>query len=198
MNLLFSFFTIKEPRFLNLEYLFNQFFELLKKLLEYILWLLKHLALYFLKFPLLMAALVFVLLSAIILYKIYKLKRRKKIANLVRFTGEDKATVARSSRWKAIKGRIDSDDAQDWKLAIVEADSIMDDILNNIGYKGDGLADKLKSVEPSDFLSIQDIWEAYKIRSKIAQQGEKLELTKEEARAALEKYEKGLKELGYV
>ncbi|MCK6462362.1 MAG: hypothetical protein L6Q29_00880 [Candidatus Pacebacteria bacterium] len=194
----FPFFKLRDPRFLNLEYLYNQILELLKKLWAFLLYLLKLLALLFVKFFFFAITIIILALIALVIYKLYILKRRKKIAGLARFAEEDKFFKDRSEKWSNIKKKAESDEIEDRKAAIVEADNILDGILRSIGYRGDGLADKLKSIEPSDFVSLQDVWDAYKVRSKIAREGEKFELTKEEAKAALGKYEKGLKELGYV
>ena len=62
----------------------------------------------------------------------------------------------------------------------------------------DGLGEKLKNIEPSDFASLQDVWEAYKIRSRIAREGARFEISREEVKSALAQYEKGLKELKYL
>jgi len=87
---------------------------------------------------------------------------------------------------------------EDWKEAIIIADSILDDIFSRMGYKMDGLGEKLKNIEPIDFENLQEVWDAYKIRSKIAREGVNFEISHEEAKSALAKYEKGLKELKYI
>ena len=77
-------------------------------------------------------------------------------------------------------------------------DSILDDIFSRMGYKMDGLGGKLKNIEPADFASLQDAWDAYKVRSRIAREGANFKISQEEVKNTLAKYEKGLKELKYI
>ena len=117
---------------------------------------------------------------------------------MINFKEEEKLPQDRAGKWKDIKNKINSDSIEDWKEAIIMADSILDDIFSRIGYKMDGLGGKLKNIEPSDFASLQEVWDAYKIRSRIAREGARFEISHEEAKSALAKYEKGLKELKYI
>jgi hypothetical protein len=87
---------------------------------------------------------------------------------------------------------------RDRKNAIIEADSLIDVIIQKIGYRGEDLGERLKKIEPSDFNNLQNVWEAHKIRNKIAHEGEAFNLTKEIAKDVIEKYKKALKELKYI
>jgi len=104
----------------------------------------------------------------------------------------------RVTRWDKIKKYLDSESSSDWHRAVLEADSLMDDIIKKIGYKGETFGERLTQIKPAQFGSLQEIWEAHKIRNRIAHEGEKFELTKSEAERALDFYEKALKELEYL
>ena len=52
-----------------------------------------------------------------------------------------------------------------WKIAIIEADSILEAVLYDRGYSGKNMADRLKS---ANFKTINEAWNAHKIRNKIA------------------------------
>jgi len=186
------------PKWLNLEYVYAKILGLLTKLPDIIFYILGWFGQYFLKIVSVFLAAVFAVLIAIILIKFYRLKSRKKIKASIKFAEEESLLKSRSGKWGGIKIMIDSENPEDWKKAIVAADAILDEIFGRMGFKADGLGEKLKSVEPSDFLSMQEVWEAYKIRSRIAKEGAGFELSQEEAKETLAKYEKGLKELGYL
>ena len=47
-----------------------------------------------------------------------------------------------------------------------------------MGYKMDGLGEKLKNIEPSDFASLQDVWDGYKVRSRIAHEGANFKISR--------------------
>ena len=188
----------REAKWLNLEYLFNRLFSWLEQLWILIKKLILLLADVPVKIYFLSAGFVFIAVMAFLSYKLFRLERKIKVASMVRFKEEEKLSKDRIIKWKDIKDKINSDNIEDWKEAIIMADSILDDIYSRMGYKMDGLGEKLKNIEPSDFASLQDVWDAYKVRSRIAREGANFKISHEEAKDALAKYEKGLKELKYL
>jgi len=185
-------------RWLNLEYLFDRLFYWIKQFWILIKKLIILLADVPIKAYFIIAGFVFLAVMAFLFFKLRKLKRKIKVASIVSFKEEEKLSKDRAIKWKDIKNKINSDSIEDWKEAIIMADSILDDIFSRIGYKMDGLGEKLKNIEPSDFASLQEVWDGYKVRSKIAREGAHFEISHEEAKSALAKYEKGLKELKYI
>src|SRR3989338_8805346 len=185
-------------RWLNLEYLFNQLFDWIRQFWILINKLILLLADVPIKAYFIIAGFVFLGVMVFLFFKLRKLKRKIKVAYMVNFKEEEKLPQDRAGKWKDIKNKINSDSIEDWKEAIIMADSILDDIFYRIGYKMDGLGEKLKNIEPSDFESLQEVWDGYKVRSRIAREGAHFEISHEEAKSALAKYEKGLKELKYI
>ena len=104
----------------------------------------------------------------------------------------------RAKRWDDIKRHLASPNSSDWKIAILEADGLLDDIMKRVGYEGAGLGERLKKIEPSDLNTLQDAWEAHKVRNRIAHEAANFRLTKEETEKAIQLYEKVLKELEYI
>lgn len=188
---------LPQPRYLNLEYLFNKFFAFLRalgeRLLEFAVWLSTK----SIRFSSIIISIIILIGIIIVFYKIIQLRRRE-ITALADFFKKEEMPEVRLNRWDEIQKRSDSENSADWKMAIIEADSLMDEIFQNIGYKGENLGERIKSVEPSDFDNLQNIWEAHKTRNRIAHEGDKFELKKEEAKNTLEKYKKALKELKYI
>ena len=185
-------------RWLNLEYLFDRLFYWIKQFWILIKKLIILLADVPIKAYFIIAGFVFLAVMVFLFFKLRKLKRKIKVASIVSFKEEEKLSKDRAIKWKDIKNKINSDSIEDWKEAIIMADSILDDIFSRIGYKMDGLGEKLKNIEPSDFENLQEVWDAYKIRSRIAREGAHFEISHDEAKDTLAKYEKGLKELKYI
>ena len=100
-------------------------------------------------------------------------------------------------RWEKIMGYLGSVNPSDWKLAILEADTILDSLVQRMGYKGENLGERLKSVEPSDFLTLNDAWEAHKVRNAIAHEAG-YELSQREARRVMRLFENVFKEFEYL
>jgi hypothetical protein len=83
-----------------------------------------------------------------------------------------------------------TENPNDWRQAIIEADIMLDDILSKQGYAGASLGDKLKQVIPADLGSLNDAWEAHKIRNEIAHTGSAYALSETLARRTISRYEK--------
>jgi len=103
-----------------------------------------------------------------------------------------------AKRWNSVKTHIVSNHQNDWRQAIIDADIILDDILNKMGYKGESVGEKLKRVAQGDFATLNDAWEAHKIRNQIAHSGSGFELNHHEAKKAIDLYRKVLEEFYYI
>ncbi len=101
-------------------------------------------------------------------------------------------------RWKHIESLMESERQADWREAIMEADIILDDMLTHQGYKGEGIGEKLKLVEPSGFDSLQDAWEAHKVRNQIAHEGSTFNFSETVARRTIARYEKVFREFKMI
>jgi hypothetical protein len=104
--------------------------------------------------------------------------------------------AARNSRLEDVLTHSDSDNPNDWKLAIIEADIILDDLLKQHGYAGNSLGERLKSVSPRQLNTLNDAWEAHKIRNRIAHDGADFVLTKRVAQETITQYRRVFAEFG--
>lgn len=104
----------------------------------------------------------------------------------------------KSIQWQIVLNHLNSENPAEWKLGILEADNMLDAILEESGYRGVSLGEKLKSIDPGDLASYQDAWEAHKIRNQIAHEGSSMELSKKTARDTVARFEKVFKELGFL
>ena len=102
----------------------------------------------------------------------------------------------RSNRLDDVLTHSESNNPNDWKLAIIEADIILDEILKQQGYAGSSLGERLKSIAPSQLESLQDAWEAHKVRNSIAHQGADFILTQRLAQETITKYQRVFTEFG--
>lgn len=102
-------------------------------------------------------------------------------------------------QWQVVLNHINSESPAEWKLAILEADNMLDSILESEGYRGETIGEKLKVVEPVDLASYNEAWEAHKVRNQIAHEGAAtMDFSKKMARDTIGKFEKVFKELGYI
>lgn len=104
----------------------------------------------------------------------------------------------RNTRWDHIQELIHSGVPGNWRLAIIEADSVLDGILKERDLPGDTIAEKLKSFAPGDLATLQSAWEAHLLRNKIAHEGSSFELTERDAKKAINQFEVVFRELGFL
>lgn len=105
---------------------------------------------------------------------------------------------ARNERWNKVLDYLDSHNESDWRLAIIEADSILEEMLEHAGHHGETIGDRLKAIEPSDFLTLDKAWEAHKIRNRIAHEGGGFELSSREAKRAVDLYRQVFEEFHFI
>lgn len=102
-------------------------------------------------------------------------------------------------QWQVVLNHINSESPAEWKLAILEADNMLDSILESEGYRGETIGEKLKVVDPGDLTSYNEAWEAHKVRNQIAHEGAvTMDFSKKMARDTIGKFEKVFRELGYI
>ena len=66
------------------------------------------------------------------------------------------AGAAGEARWREVMRHIQSEDANGWRQAIMEADIMLDDVVTNLGYTGDGVGEKMKQIARSDVNTIDE------------------------------------------
>lgn len=93
-----------------------------------------------------------------------------------------------NKKWLHVQQLINSNNPSDWRIAILEADIMLDELLIASGYVGDSVGDKLKMVEPSDMLTLDKAWEAHKVRNRLAHAGSEFDLNEREAQRVIGLY----------
>ena len=104
--------------------------------------------------------------------------------------------IKSSSRLDDVLMHIASPNPNDWKLAIIEADIILDEALKQYGYVGNSLGERLKSISTSQLGTLNEAWEAHKVRNRIAHEGADFVLTKRIAEDTINRYRRVFNELG--
>jgi hypothetical protein len=109
-----------------------------------------------------------------------------------------KEGIFKNEKWKKVLDYLFSTNQNDWKLAIIEADLMLFDLLTQMGFKGENLGDKLKEANQNKFKNINSAWEVHNIRNKIAHEGSSFELSLHEAKRVIALYEQIFQEFGYI
>src|SRR3990172_4526033 len=187
-----------EPTFLNLEYLFYKIYDFFRSIYEFFAnagffskfyyWLVVLLSL---------AAILFIVIIIYTLIRIHELKKHEK-EHLKKLLVREPSSTGKNEKWEKIKQDIHSQNPSDWRLAIIEADTMLDEMVQSMGYKGADLGERMKSIEPSDFETLNDAWEAHKVRNRIAHDGRAYPLTHDEAKRIIGLFEKVFREFKFI
>jgi hypothetical protein len=105
--------------------------------------------------------------------------------------------AALSKRWDSVASHLSSPNPNDWKQAISDADIILGDILTKLGYQGESIGEKLQRAVRGDFKTLDDAWEAHKVRNQIAHEAG-FQLTHHEATQTINKYKKVFEEFYFI
>ncbi|MEK7580288.1 MAG: hypothetical protein AAB465_01595 [Patescibacteria group bacterium] len=135
----------------------------------------------------LIALLLFIFLIIIFLWLFVKSKiKQKRSAKL------DKDLIIK--KWEEIEGMSLGNDASA-KLAILEADKLIDGVLKIMSFGGSTMGERLKAA-CYRYPDLTDVWEAHKIRNLIAH--ENYQLYPKTAARAINIFYHALKELGII
>jgi hypothetical protein len=101
-----------------------------------------------------------------------------------------------TSEWEFIKRQAQSMHQSEWKLAVIEGDKLVDEVLKSKGYIGESMGERLMGINPSGFVSLQEAWDAHKLRNTVVHDMTQV-ISKGQAVGAIESYERFLTELGF-
>jgi hypothetical protein len=97
--------------------------------------------------------------------------------------------------WHAIQEHFYRGSESDLKVAILEADKLLNDALREAGIMGIQLGDRLKKANNRQIPNLNELWQAHKLRNQIAHEPN-FRLKRDLAERALNTYETALKNLG--
>ena len=99
--------------------------------------------------------------------------------------------------WNQVLRRMKAGDESNLKLALIEADKILDEVLKLSGYRGETVADRLKQVTTAQFPNVNEIWAVHKIRNRIVHEPD-FQITKPEAEEGVRIYARAFRQVGLI
>lgn len=100
-------------------------------------------------------------------------------------------------RWDKILEQASSENEQSRRLAILEADIMLSELLDDLGYRGETIGDKMRQVQRTEFNTIDQAWEAHRARNVIAHEaGHTMSL--HESQRVIGLYDRVFREFGFV
>lgn len=87
-------------------------------------------------------------------------------------------------KWQKIERRLETANEAEYKLAVIEADGMLNTILLRMGFRGETLGDRLKILTPIIVPNLDDVWKAHQTRNNIVHDPD-YRLTLKEAQSTL-------------
>jgi hypothetical protein len=101
-------------------------------------------------------------------------------------------------RWQTVGRYYSSANPSDWKLAVIEADIMLYEVLDKSGFPGESIGEMLKKTDRSKLQNLDAAWSAHKVRNEIAHSGLEYVLTRDTIEKAIANYEKVFDELNFI
>ena len=199
--------TFLDSRYLDPGYLFNRLFPFLQQLWNFIISpqaaSLERSLLFFLE----VFFLIIICYATVRMFEIRE-KEHKHLHHEIEEYAHNKAEYekrlheevggSKNEHWSNVLVHLFSQHGSDWKLAIIEADTMLDSLLDQLGFKGESLGDKLKSADQDSFPQLTAAWEVHTIRNRIAHDGLAFELSQHEAKRVIALYEQIFHGYGFI
>ena len=96
--------------------------------------------------------------------------------------------------WNQIEELVDRNDDTSWKLAVMEADKLLDHSLKSMAIPGMNMGERLRFIAHK-YPKINNVWRAHRVRNDIAHQAA-YRLSHGEAKNAIRDFKSALEELG--
>lgn len=187
------------PNYLNIEYIFIKIVEYTSSIVDYLsnphTW--QTLGI--------LSAVLTILILAVIIFSIVRLVEiqiydKEEIEHEIH-----QASLRRKERekntnpkWHYILTLSESPNDSDWRVSIIEADLLMEEILRERGISGSTVGELLEGAKESGYVSIEDAWDAHLIRNQIAHEGSDFPLTQLETRRTIRLYQNFFEELNII
>jgi hypothetical protein len=152
------------------------------------------------------AAVFFVFVIAYCFVRLIELRKKEKeylrlqIANYAqkhKEKEEKRKNLPKNPRWGNVLENLNQGE-KGWRLAILEADMMLDSMLTQIGFSGDTLGDKLKLVDMEKYPSLKNAWEIHNVRNKIAHEGSTFEISEHEVKRIIALYERIFTDFSFI
>jgi len=97
-----------------------------------------------------------------------------------------------AKKWNLTKARLETGQDAQYKIAIIEADDIIDNLIKKMGYDGENMTERLNNIPSGQLDYVEELKKAHEIRNRIIQDDGFI-LDRKSAEETLALYEEFLK-----
>ncbi len=100
-------------------------------------------------------------------------------------------------RWQGIMAKANPQSIESLKVAVIEADKMVDDVLKRLGLGGQHMADRLAQMDQDEFSTLKRLWNAHRFRNNLVHTPD-FEVNADRIQKILGDYGAFLKEVGVL
>lgn len=97
-------------------------------------------------------------------------------------------------KWQKIMSCLEIGDEANLRVAVNDADALLDEVLKEVGYGGESIAQRLEQLPPDQVSNLDGLWDAHRLRNQVIHKGFHPET--EDVQRAINAYEQALRDLG--
>lgn len=102
-----------------------------------------------------------------------------------------------TNEWEEVQKLMGSENTSDWNMAVLRADTLLDDVLQYLGNEGTTVNERLNTVDRTIVPSLDRLYSAHRLRNAIAHDPA-VSHTRETVDYALRAYETAFREMGMM
>ncbi|HUC88654.1 MAG TPA: hypothetical protein VMR49_01315 [Candidatus Paceibacterota bacterium] len=184
------------PTYLNIEYVFAKILQYIQPIINVLAnpqtWTVVGIV----------SALISILCIGIIIFSLVRLREiqiydKREVDHEIHeaLLRDQETSRNENPRWHYVLTLVESPNESDWRVAIIEADNMLEELFKERGFHGDTLSELLEDAKSGGILSIQNAWDAHLVRNKIAHEGSNFALSQVEARRVIKMFQNVFEEL---
>jgi len=187
------------PTYLNIEYFFDKIVSIIRPVFDFLtngeMWS----TLGVISVLISLFAITIIIFSLVMLYE-FQVSDRHVIEQEINLAlAKDKERDRNlNPRWKYILTMIESPNDSDWRVAIIEADALLEEAFKERGLMGNTMSELLEEAKSNGYASIQSAWDAHLVRNKIAHEGLEYSLSQTEGRRIIKLYQNVFEDLEVI
>lgn len=190
--------AVPQPTYINLEYFFNAIAGWVMAIWNWITTPGLHSAIHFLMIFFTIFFFIIICYTIIRILEIQNHETHELYHIIAQKMQEEVTPISKNPKWSVVQEHIESENPSDWRLAIIEADAMLDELMLRIHPESDSLGTRLTAMESGDFATIHEARDAHGVRNRIAHEGSDFTLSYREARRVVGLYEHVFKEFNFI
>lgn len=188
-----------DPTYINMEYIFDKIAGSIQPTIDFLTNIKTWETIGLISMFISILALVIIIFSLVRMYEIQVFDKEEIEHEINHALAKDKERDRiLNPRWKYVLTLIESPNESDWRISIIEADTLLEETLKERGLVGNTMSELLEEAKSNGYHGIQSAWDAHLVRNRIAHEGQNFPVTQVEGRRVIKLYQNVFEELEVI